>query len=83
MGKEYSTHSRNFDYIRILVQNSEGLPRERTRLIRENNIKIDLKGILLKGMNQNHLVQDQTMHHDNEFFGSIKDGTFLDWLSKI
>jgi predicted transcriptional regulator len=61
-----------------LIQNSEGLPLERTRLIWENNIKIDLKGMLLKCMNRNYLVQDQTMDHDNEFFGSIKGSKFLD-----
>jgi hypothetical protein len=55
-----------------LIPNSEGLPLEITRPIWENNIKIDLKEILWKGMNWNHLVQDQTMDNGKKFFGSLK-----------
>jgi hypothetical protein len=63
---------------RVLVWRAEGKrPLERPRNGWEDNIKLDVREILIDGMNWIQLAEDKAQWQDFVNMGSIKKGCFL------
>jgi hypothetical protein len=69
-----------------LVGKPEGKrPLVRPRRRWKNTIKMDLREIMLEGVDWIHVAEDRgrSCEHGDELSFSIKGGEFLDWLSAL